>query len=388
MKKGNESFFETQQLLDNLCAVKKQNFTSARTMPGSFFYDQGLFELECDVLFKGEWLCLGHQSEIPNIGDYFTFELVKEPLLICRNKQNNIVVLSNVCRHRSNILATHSGNSKKFVCGYHAWAYDLDGKLVTAPYMDKVSEFDPLKCNLHQFKHEIWNGYIFINLNGKAEPLGARMKPLDDYIANYQIDERVVVASNEEVWNNNWKSLIENFMEAYHINHLHPQSLRSITPTQLCKKVVFDDDTSNAKATPYPNFTAYRAYYPDNVEQRNPFPKTLNNVEQRSSLLFSIFPSFISTVGPNCSLYLTLQGNQVEEVKIKWAVLCIPGAENHKDTLNYINTVKAFNSEDKFILENVQKGVHTQYSTPSHFAPYDLEGTIWDFYLYLSHKLT
>ena len=134
-------------------------------------------------------------------------------------------------------MAEGRGNRRSFVCQYHAWTYDHDGALKTAPLMKTLKGFDPKQCALPQMNSEVWNNFIFVNLDGNAEPLAPQMAGLEDVLHNDQHEERNLLFTDEAVWNTNWKNLTENFMEGYHLFATHPQTLKPMTPTQLCRKL-------------------------------------------------------------------------------------------------------------------------------------------------------
>ena len=117
----------------------------------------------------------GHVSEISAAGDYVTFDLIDKPLLIVRDKDNNVRAYSNVCRHRSTVLATGAGNRSAFSCPYHAWTYDLSGCLRSAPHMDKDKVAG---ICLPEYPVEIWQGLIFVSVNPDVEPLSPRLEAL------------------------------------------------------------------------------------------------------------------------------------------------------------------------------------------------------------------
>src|SRR6218665_1152983 len=142
-----------------------------RTMPPAYYTSPDMLRLEQEYLFPNEWACLGHAGEVPDIGDYFATEIAGEPLLVVRDTNSEIAVFSNVCRHRGTPLAEGSGRKKRFACPYRAWTYGLDGSLLAAPFMEGVSGFDKKACSLPKFRHEIWNGFIYVNLSGDAAPL-------------------------------------------------------------------------------------------------------------------------------------------------------------------------------------------------------------------------
>ena len=112
------------------------NYDQARSMPPEFYTSEEVFELEQKRLFRREWACLGRIQQIPKAGDYFATALMNEPLIVVRTKPDEIRVLSNVCRHRGTVLVEGSGNTKSFICPYHAWSYNLDGELRRAPLIE------------------------------------------------------------------------------------------------------------------------------------------------------------------------------------------------------------------------------------------------------------
>ncbi|NIU11190.1 MAG: Rieske (2Fe-2S) protein, partial [Phycisphaerae bacterium] len=103
----------------------------AKTLPAAFYTSPEFLELELEQLFRRQWVCLGRIEEIAQAGDYFATELAGEPLLVVRSAADNKVrVLSNVCRHRGMVLTEGSGNARHFLCPYHAWTYDSQGRLL------------------------------------------------------------------------------------------------------------------------------------------------------------------------------------------------------------------------------------------------------------------
>jgi len=160
-----------------------------RSMPPSFYTNEAMTQAETEALFVNGWVCVGRADEIPDVGDYYTLELFSEPLIVTRNTDNQVIVLSNVCRHRGSQLLEGRGNSKRFTCPYHRWSYDLHGKLLSAPLVDKTEGFDREQCSLPSFKVHDWRGWVFVNLSGDAAPLDAHIVGLDDYVKNYHPEE-------------------------------------------------------------------------------------------------------------------------------------------------------------------------------------------------------
>ncbi|HUL05603.1 MAG TPA: SRPBCC family protein, partial [Candidatus Acidoferrum sp.] len=109
-----------------------------------------------------------------------------------------------------------------------------DGRLVGAPRMDGHATFDKASCRLPQLATEEWQGFLFVSLAQDPPPLVPRLAPLERLIGNYHMEEMKLHYVVEEVWHTNWKCLIENFMEGYHLSPLHRTTLHPVNPTKLC----------------------------------------------------------------------------------------------------------------------------------------------------------
>lgn len=203
---------DAQGLRQHLTELTSKAKDEAYCMPSHFYTSEEFLELEKEQIFRNEWFCIGHVGEVSDPGDFYTTELVGEQLLVARDDEGEINVLSNVCRHRGNLVVPEaSGNRRSFVCPYHAWTYTRDGTLKTAPLMKKAKAFDAAKCSLPKPSTEIWNNFIFVNLDGTAKPLATQLASLDGILHNYHHELRNLLFMEETVWNTNWKSLNESF---------------------------------------------------------------------------------------------------------------------------------------------------------------------------------
>lgn len=364
-----------QYIRDELTKIKTVSADQARTLTPLYYTSPEFLLLEEDHIFRKEWVCIGHSLEIPKPGDYYTTELVGEQLLVVRSENNRIRVLSNVCRHRGNMLVQGSGTQKNFTCPYHAWTYNSKGQLVSAPLMDRVEGFDKSKCTLPIFASEIWQGFIYVNLNGNASPLAERLNDLMPHIQNYRLEDRNLVHVEDTVWNTNWKCLTENFMEGYHLTPTHLKTLHPMTPTSLCEKMPKGD-----------YFTGYWSGYSPNYPERKPYPVELTEQERRRSPMFWASPSHVVGPATNACVYMCLRPMGADHVGIRWGVLTTAGAEDESAT-NYVKLCHAFNAEDKAKLETLQKGLKSRYLEPGYLAPADYEGTIWDIHQFMASRL-
>lgn len=365
-----------EELRHMLAELSDLDAGQARTMPSGFYNNEELLQLEKEHVFRQQWACVGHVNEIPENGDYFTTELVDEQLLVVKGQDSQIRVLSNVCRHRGNLLTRGKGNRKVFICQYHAWTYHCDGALKNAPLMKQVKDFNMSQCRLPEFKSEIWNGFIFVNLDGSAQSLLPQLTRLDKMVHNYHPELRYLCFTGEDRWKTNWKNLAENFIEGYHLSPTHKDTLHAITPTALCKKEKYD-----------PAYTVYRAYYSPSYPPRGPFHEDMSEDEKNNSVMGCIFPNFLFGIASNFALFLCIRPAGVDHVAIRMFVTGPHEDLDHPAIKEYVDLCNEFNAEDKEKLETLQIAQKTQYYNSGPLAPADYEGTIWDFLNYIGSRL-
>ncbi|MSP52404.1 MAG: Rieske (2Fe-2S) protein [Alphaproteobacteria bacterium] len=125
-----------------------------------------------------DWLCVGRAEEIDKPGDFMAFCIMGEPIVVTRNHAGAIQAFANVCAHRGVGVAGGAGNTGEFMCPYHGWLYDLDGRLLGAPYMKDAEGFDPKTCRLPPIQCGTWQGWVFVNFDAGAIPLV-------DYVADW-----------------------------------------------------------------------------------------------------------------------------------------------------------------------------------------------------------
>jgi phenylpropionate dioxygenase-like ring-hydroxylating dioxygenase large terminal subunit len=202
-------------------------------LPAYAYSDSNIYSQEIEKIFKKEWLYAAHVSSLRKPGDFLTLTLADQPLLVVCDKSNRIRTFYNICRHRGAAIASGSGNAETFSCPYHAWTYDCGGRLTTAPLMDQAVDFDPSKIRLREVRTEVFNGLVFINFDEAAPGLIDRITDLDAILKPWPIADMVPAYRYEMVGDFNWKLLLENGIEGYHIIAAHRQSFEDIAPAHL-----------------------------------------------------------------------------------------------------------------------------------------------------------
>ena len=341
-------------------------------LPGKFYTSRSYFKHETNTVLSKGWHCLGRADEIPNAGDYFTAQILNEPLLVVRGDDGTVRVLSNVCRHRAMPVAEGKGNRKLFVCSYHAWSYGRDGKLVRAVNMQNTG-FDPTTCRLPEILCEIWQDFIYANLDDNASPLAPQLVRLTELVEPYNAEDFRIVHAAEEQWHCNWKCLVENFMEGYHLSVVHPETLRGYTPTELCSKAVSGEA-----------FTSYFANYPDTIPSRGNGAPGLDHQQKHRSTLYSVFPTQVVSQSASLLVSLSLQPLAVDRINVRWTMSVYKDDLTDETIQERISLWNEVNREDREKLEKLQRAIGSSRAVAGPLASDDFEGTIHDFHKFLA----
>ena len=197
-------------------------------LPSKSYTDNEFWEKECNTVLSNGWLFIGFVHELSKSGDVFPIFIAGKPILLVKNENNKISAFHNVCSHRCLKLVGEKKNVGKLIrCPYHSWSYDLEGNLKSAPHIGGINQHKPKGFNfknhgLKPIRIHIWHDWIFINLNGKAKKFEEYAKPLFSKFKNIDFD-KIIYATTLDFGkiNTNWKFLIENFIEPYHVQFVH-----------------------------------------------------------------------------------------------------------------------------------------------------------------------
>ena len=215
--------------------VVNNSIEKAHGLPNECYTSKDYTLIERKKLFEDKWIVVGVASSIPEIGDVKPIDILGMPILILRNKQNEVKVFHNVCSHRGVKLVSKSGKINSLIrCPYHSWSYSLDGELIATPHiggMNKhsVEGFDKSKSNLKEIRSYIWLDLIMININQNEMSFEEYIKPLSDRWEKFWPikDRELIHHSNDFGYFKlnakcNWKFAIENYCESYHLPWVHP----------------------------------------------------------------------------------------------------------------------------------------------------------------------
>lgn len=217
----------------------------AVTLPSELYTSAEAFAFEREAVFMSEWLAVGRAERIPEPGDWFTVDLLGEPVIVVRTKSGELHAMSAVCQHRAMQVCEGQGNSSTFRCPYHHWNYALDGRLLGAPAMERTEGFAKSDYGLPALAVDEWMGFVFVNFDTAADPLVPTLARYEPYIASYDLANAVCPGTftlEGMPWN--WKVMFENFNDGYHANRLH-QYVQDFCPSHLSAFPEPWDDDSN-----------------------------------------------------------------------------------------------------------------------------------------------
>jgi len=212
-----------------------ENFDEAGTvahgLPGAAYTSDDFYRLEQQQVFTNGWVFVGYAHQLARSGDVKPIQVSGLPLFLLRDQQGEIVAFHNVCRHRNLKLIDGEGNCGKLIrCPYHSWSYDLCGALKNAPYfggpMQNLPEGFKLEDNgLMPVDCSIWHDWIFVNLSPQAASFEDFLAPIKRQLGATEVTDYVPRATLDlgEV-SCNWKLLMENFIEPYHVQFVHKKT--------------------------------------------------------------------------------------------------------------------------------------------------------------------
>jgi phenylpropionate dioxygenase-like ring-hydroxylating dioxygenase large terminal subunit len=360
----NDAFFES---LDS----STSDVLSAESLPPLCYTDANFYRFEKEALFSREWLCVGREEWARAPGDYFTTIMADEPIIVSRTLDGELKAMSAVCQHRAMLVAEGAGNARGFVCPYHHWTYGLDGHLVNAPAMNKTCDFDKTKWGLPNFQVEVWQGFVFVNLDPDAAPLAPRLAALSDVLAPFEMASLTGPRPGPPgKFDWNWKVMFENNNDGYHANRLHHGPRHDFIPSRLASFPELEDDTAG-----YYRFNG--TTHPDasfNVTQKAILPIFPGlNAEQRGRMLFANLPPTLSLV-ITCDMiiYLIVRATGPETQEMDTGLLFAPGAM--EDPAFDDKMAMIMHSAGKIIAQDlhvdglVQVGLRSRYATRGRYS--------------------
>jgi len=365
-----------------------------QTLPSSWYYSPDIYALEKERIFCHEWICAAREEQLPSPGDFLILDVVGESTILMRNRQGVLRAFYNVCRHRGARLcrtdetpvpgmAVHGGviAGRSILCPYHQWAYDLDGRLVAAPYMGTVSGFDKSTVSLYPVGVECWGGFVFLNLTPvEGVSFAAQLGEIPRRVARYPLAHLRIGHSITYHVAANWKAICENYNECYHCGGVHPE---------LCSVVPAFREAGGAGLDwmrGVPHREGANTFTYSGTTTRRAFPG-LNEDEQERHKGEVLYPNLFVSLARDHAAVFILQPRGPERTDIVCQFLFEPH-EIQKPGFDPWDAVEFWditNRQDWGICESVQCGMRSRVHQHGYYAP--MEDYSLDIRRYVQERL-
>ena len=380
------------------------NYKPGFSLEQKFYREPAIYDAEIKKLFFKHWIFAGHVSQIPDQGDFFTVDIGEESVIIVRTRGDEVKAHLNVCRHRgSRICLEKAGNKQRFTCPYHAWSYDLDGKLIAARFMH--DEFSRAEYALHRAHVEMLGGFIFISLAEMPLAISDMREKMTEIFDLFGFDKLKLAEKRSYNIPANWKLAVENYQECYHCAPAHQEYAKihamACSPQEFqSMQQAFHDDSKIIHS----EFNAYYGYARQGQEgfqyDRNPLlrgcvsgsfngnavAQLLGNIAEYDggASEFMLGPvNFFLLYDDHIIVYRFLP-KSIDQCccEIYWLVHedAVEGEHYDLDTLTWLWDVTT--KADKKIIMNNQLGVNSQFYQPGKLSKMEVfEQTFLDWYV-------
>ena len=359
-----------------LCEAQTATYERGWSMPSAMYRDPEVLALERERLFQSQWIGIGRREEVAHPGDYMALSILDEPVVVVHGADGILRAFSNVCRHRGMLITEGKGNGKSLTCPYHHWSYDHGGKLLVAPRIPPRPDFDTKSCRLPEFALEEWMGFLFVSLAPNPAPLAPTLAGLEAMVRPYHLEQTTLRYVADEVWPTNWKCMLENYLEGYHLSSLHLDTLHKVNPTRLCRHL-----------PPGDAYFAYGVGFDPSLPRTQKGHPDLTPDEAADCIMFAIPPGFAVGLGADYSSFICIQPEAVDRVRVKLGLIFY-GPDWPQETVDWaVELFKNTMMEDKVALVGLAKGLRSRFYDRGPLSPANYEGTIADFYRYLGRHM-
>jgi Rieske 2Fe-2S family protein len=355
----------------------------ANVLPARVYHDQDVFDYERDAWYAGGWVAAGREEDALRPGQYFLAPIAGENIIIVRGNDGVLRGFHNVCRHRGSMMVEEEcGTLVRFQCPYHAWVYDLEGRLKQPRHTELLVDFDPAEWGLVPVDVAIWQGIVYVDLSGSAPPLTEFLGDIATEFARFDLSALRRARRIDYDVKANWKALVENYQECYHCPGVHPQ-LNRITPYTSGRYLPSDGAGMNSYMEVLPEFETLSMT--GTADGREPMPGMTDEDDKRiyysavwPNLLFSLHPDylmlhFIAPLEPGRTL-----------VRCEWY---FDPAEMAKPDFNPDDAIEFWdltNRQDWHVCELQQQGTKSRGYTQGRFSA--MESSVHGFDLMVADR--
>ena len=352
-----------------------------KSLDKKFYFSDEIYHQELDNIFYSDWICCGREEDLDSAGSYNIFVIGNENLFIIKDKNNDIRVFHNFCKHRGCQILENEESSplkRNIRCPYHSWVYNFDGSLYKAPHLDV--DIKDKRFHLNSVHCETWGGFIFINLDKKPPPFEEYIQDISAQFVRYPLNELVSSRSFEYEVSANWKVLLENYNECYHCAGVHPE-LVNIVPA-------FKENGASGLdwEEGIPHRAGANTFTFSGTTDREPFPG-LNQSEKDNHFGQALFPNLMMSLSMDHVAAFIIQPLSPSKTIIDCRILFHPNEVvksgfNPDDASEFWNLV---NKQDWNICERVHFCMQSYTFKYGYFSP--MEDESLDIRKYIQDRL-
>lgn len=319
----------------------------SRALPGTYYHDPEVFRRETTAVFHRTWQYVGHVSMLPEPGSYIVRDILDQSVVVLRDARGDLRAFFNVCQHRAHRLLEGEGNVKAVItCPYHSWSYGLDGSLRTARGAETMPGFDVRAFCLNEIRLGDMLGFLFVNLDGKAEPFETVTGALAAEIAAYSPHAAALKCAhrNEFPLRANWKNSVENYDECLHCPNQHPTLVGEAL------------DYASYRVVTHPHHHSHSSRAP---ERRGYTTVTEGAAKPDAFASWLLFPNWCIEAYPGGNLTVFHHvpiGPERTVQRCEWYFPHATPTAAEREVIDFVDVVRA---EDIPICESVQNGLHS-----------------------------
>lgn len=350
----------------------------ARTLSGELYTSATVFAEEMERIFARAWCCAGRVSMLERPGDWVLREIAGESIILLRDRHGSPRAFFNVCRHRGTRLCREdSGHfSETIQCPYHAWTWTTDGRLIGAPHMHDVEEFDKHGYPLHTAAVAEWEGFVFVNIAQEPVAFERVWSPILDRFARFGLNTLAVGHRITYDVRANWKLVFQNYSECLHCPMIHPE-LSCVLPYQSGANDLIEG----------PFLGGYMEITPPNESATisgraagrlvNP---ALPEQDRHRAFYYSLMPNLLLSIHPDYVNYYRIQPVAPDRTIVESEWLFHPDTladapNNVRDAIEFWDVT---NRQDWDIIERGQQGVASRRYVPGPYSPRESVPAAWD----------
>lgn len=358
--------------------------TLRTTLPATCYTDMSWFQAEMEHIFAAMWLHVCRVEDVAARGRFVRRDVAGASVLVVGNGQGGARAFHNVCRHRGTLIcdAPEGSFAGSIQCPYHAWTYDLEGRLIGAPQMDEVEGFRREDFPLRAVACDVWDGHVFINLSPAPGPLSEQLGDLPSHFAPWEMGRLRRVRRIEYDVAANWKLIVQNYNECLHCPIIHP--LLNRMHHYLGAMNVPSTDTYCGGAMGLKE--GVETLSADGRRRRAVLPG-LSPDQHRLVNYFALYPNLLLTLHPDYMLTVTLWPIAPDRTRLlaEWHFhpdeIARPGFV-YEDAVEFWDVT---NREDWAISERSQRGIASRGYTPGPFARREMQ--LWEFDRFVLSRL-